>query len=143
MVDKVSRRKKTCKRRYIDRRGHRYSQRRLQAQIDRTIAELVRDCLEQSLQGETAQLLGRAKSERRDLEDDTVVEARCSRCGSRHRRQFYRAGFYQRSLLSLQRWVQIRVPRLSCTCGGMVDFEFAHLERYGRLWFDIQDVRND
>lgn len=76
MANKVSRRKKTCKRKYIDRRQHRYSQRRLQAQIDQIISRLMGDELEQSLQVETAQLLGRAKSERRDPEDDTVVEAR-------------------------------------------------------------------
>jgi hypothetical protein len=138
LVEKVSRRKKTCKRRYIDRKQHRCSQRRLQAQIDKLISELIGDSLEQSLQVETTQLLGRGKSERRDLDDDTVVEARCNKCGSRYRRQFYRAGFYKRSLLSLESWVQIRVPRLSCTCGGMVDFEYEHLEPYGRLWFDIQ-----
>lgn len=41
--------------------------------------------------------------------------------------------------MSLESWVQIKVPRLSCTCGGMVDFEFEHLEPYGRLWFDIHE----
>jgi hypothetical protein len=137
--DTVARRKKTCKRRYVDRKQRRGSQRRLQERVDQVITELMTDSLEEALKGEVRDLLGRDRSERRDLEDETVVEACCNRCGSRYRRQFYRAGFYQRTVLSLDSWVQIEVPRVSCTCGGMVDFEFAHLEPYGRLWFDVQE----
>ena len=95
---------------------------------------------QEALLREVTRLLGRAKGERRDLGDRTMVEACCNRCGSRYRGEFYRAGFYPRGLLSLAAWGRILVPRISCSkCGGMVDFEFHHLVPYGRLWFDLEE----
>jgi len=135
----VTRRAKTCKRRQIDRKQRRQHQRRVQLKIDEDIAKIVREIIEQALQDEVTQILGRAKGERRKLEDGTVVEACCNRCGSRYRRLFYRAGYYERGLLSFEVWGKIAVPRLSCVCGGMVDFELAHLVPYGRLWFDLEE----
>ena len=135
----LSRRAKTCKRRHIDRRKRREQQQKLQVQIDEAIARVVLDTVEQVLQEEVTQLLGRAKGKRRKLEDLTVVEARCNRCHSQYRRRFYRGGYYWRSILSFEVWGKIKVPRLSCTCGGMVDFEFVHLAPYGRVWFDLEE----
>ena len=135
----LSRRAKTRKRRHIDRRKRREQQQKLQVQIDEAIARVVLDTVEQVLQDEVTQLLGRAKCERRNLEDLTVVEARCNKCHSQYRRWFYRGGYYSRSILSFEVWGEIKVPRLSCTCGGMVDFEFVHLAPYGRLWFDVEE----
>lgn len=108
-------------------------------QIDEDIARVVRETIELALQEEVTQLLGRAKGERRDGEDETVVEACCNRCGTRYRQCFYRAGYYERGLLSFEVWSKIEVPRISCICGGMVDFEFVNLVPYGRLWFDVQE----
>jgi len=108
--------------------------------IDQGIIALVIQVIGQALREEVTRLLGRAKGQRRDLADRTVVEACCNRCGTQHRGEFYRAGFYLRGLLSLTAWGQIRVPRVSCSrCGGMVDFEFVHLVPYGRLWFDLEE----
>jgi hypothetical protein len=42
-------------------------------------------------------------------------------------------------VLSLDVWVEVKVPRLSCDCGGVVDFEFVHLEPYNRFWFDLEE----
>lgn len=83
--------------------------------------------------------LGRAKGERRNERDITVVEARCNKCGSQYRRQFYRGGFYQRGMLTFEAWGEINVPRIRCLCGGVVDFEFVYLVPYGRLWFNLEE----
>lgn len=135
----VARRAKSRKRRYIDRKQRRLHQRRIQLRIDEDIAKIVREIVERALQDEVTELLGRVKGERRDLADSTLVEARCNRCGSHLRRLFYRAGYYERGLLSFEVWGRVAVPRLGCVCGGMVDFEFACFAPYGRLWFDLEE----
>ena len=139
MSKKVARRAKTRKQRRVTRAVRRQQQERTQAVIDRAIAALVGPFLEQALQDEVTQLLGRAKGERRTLGDATRVAARCNRCGSQQRNCFYRAGNYRRSLLTFEVWTSLRVPRVSCVCGGMVDVEFVHLVPYGRRWFDLEE----
>lgn len=139
MSKTVARRPKTRKRRSIERPRRRAQQGQTQQRIDEAIIALVGEIIEQALQDEVTQLLGRAKSERRHRDDGTVVVACCNRCQTQYRRQFYRDGFYQRGLLSLEVWGQIQVPRVSCVCGGMVDCEFVHLVPYGRVWFDLAE----
>jgi hypothetical protein len=95
--------------------------------------------IERALQHEVTKTLGRAKGERRNEHDITVVEARCNKCGNQHRRHFSRGGFYQRGILTFMAWGEIDVPRIRCLCGGVVDFEFVHLVPYGRLWFDVEE----
>jgi transposase-like protein len=138
-MKRIERRAKTRKRRHTDDQARRAQQRRLQREIDEAILGLVSRHFEAALQVEVTELLGRCKGERRDESDVTVVEARCNRCGTQHRARFYRAGFYSRSLLTLDAWLRIDVPRVSCVCGGMVDFEFARLEPYGRIWFELEE----
>jgi transposase-like protein len=139
LSERIERREKTRKRRYIERKTRREQQRRLQKQTDEAIRELVREGLEQALQAEVTLLLGRAKGERRDLANPQEVTASCNRCEIRRCCHFYRAGFYRRSILTSDTWLEIRVPRVSCVCGGMVDFESVHLEPYGRVWFDLEE----
>ncbi|MGQ9677631.1 MAG: transposase [Chloroflexota bacterium] len=136
---RVARRAKTRKQRRVNRKDRRQGQHSIQRQIDEAIADLVRQIIERVLQGQVTELLGRAKSQRRDLDDMTIVEASCNRCGTRYRRSFYRGGYYERGLLTFQFWGKIKVPRLSCVCGGMVDIEFLPLVPYGRLWFDLEE----
>ncbi len=138
-MTRVLRRPKTAKRRQVDGKRRREVQGETQRLIDAGIIALVVQVIQQALLGEVSRLLGRGKNERRNCHDRTVVEARCNRCGSHYRRDFYRAGFYLRGLLSLSAWGRIRVPRVSCSCGGMVDYEFVHLVPYGRLWFDLEE----
>jgi transposase-like protein len=139
MAKSVKRRAKTCKRRPLARKQRRERQRQLQEQIDAILPDLLRQTLENALQEEVTALLGREKSVRRDLADWTEVEARCNRCQACYRAQFYRDGFYSRSLLTFEAWVQLKVPRLRCVCGGVVDFSSAYLEPYARLWFDLEE----
>ena len=123
----------------VGRRTRRKEQRCLQRQTEEAIREVVRDAFERALRDEVTLLLGRPKSERRDPLDQTEVEACCNRCQTHLRARFYRAGVYRRSLLTFEVFVEIRMPRVSCVCGGMVDFESVHLEPYGRLWFDLEE----
>ncbi len=138
MSKSVTRREKTRKRQYVERKQRRQQQREVQQQVDAVVGEVTQKALEQGLLDEVAQLLGRAKGERRDLDDLTVVEACCNRCKTQYRRQFYRGGFYRRSLLTFEVWTKIKVPRISCVCGGMVDFEFVQIKPYARVWFDLE-----
>lgn len=139
MEERVNRRDKTRKRRYVERTQRQQKQRRLQREVDAVIRQAYRQAFEQALRDELTVLLGRAKSERRDLDDATVIAACCNKCKTQHRREFCRDGTYRRSVLSLDTWVEFRVPRLSCDCGGVVDFEFWHLEPYNRFWFDLEE----
>ena len=99
----------------------------------------MREGFEQALRDEVTLKLGRLKSERRDLLDPTEVEACCDKCQTHLLARFYRAGYYRRSLLTFELWLEIKVPRVSYVCGGVVDFESVHLEPYGRLWFDPEE----
>ena len=139
MSRKVARRAKTRKRRQVKRAERRERQGRTQAAIDAVIGEVVRRVLEEALAEEVTALLGRGPRERRRLDDETEVTARCNRCGTQRRSRFYRAGTYPRSLLTFEVWTPLRVPRVSCVCGGMVDLEFVHLVPYGRRWFDVEE----
>ena len=139
MRRKVPRRAKTRKRRQVGRAERREQQGRTQAAIDRVIAGVVRTALEAALGEEVTALLGRGPRERRRRDDATEVAARCNRCGTQRRSRFYRAGTYRRTLLTFETWTELRVPRVSCVCGGMVDVEFVHLVPYGRRWFDIEE----
>lgn len=139
MANKLPCRKKSRKRRYVARKDRRQAQRKVQKWIDEAIAKIVLEAIERVLQTEVTAVLGRAKGERRRTEDVTVVEGRCNECGAQHRRQFYRGGFYLRGILTFEAWGEIKVPRIRCLCGGVVDFEFVHLVPYGRLWFDVEE----
>jgi putative transposase len=136
---RVPRRPKTAKRRSVDKKDRREAQGKVGRRIKEAIALVVEGAIQESLLDEVTGLLNRAKGQRRDLGDKTVVEASCNRCKARYRSHFYRDGFYPRSLLTLDAWGQIQVPRLSCVCGGMVDYEFVQLVPYGRLWFDVEE----
>jgi len=135
----VEHRKKTRKRREISPLERQKQQRRFQKELDRQIGEMVGERLERALRDEVTLLLGRAKGERRDLTNPKEVAASCNRCQICRCCNFCRAGFYRRHLLTSDIFLEIRVPRVSCLCGGMVDFELEHLEPYGRVWFDLEE----
>lgn len=136
---KLSRREKSCKRRHVARQHRRQAQGKVQKEIDEAVTRIVIDTIERALRDEVTEVLGRAKGERRNLHDITLVDACCNKCGSKYRRQFYRGGFYDRGILTFEAWGQVSVPRVSCVCGGTVDFEFVHLTPYGRRWFDVEE----
>ena len=113
-------------------------QQSIKQQVVETVRAALTQVLEQALRAEVVTLLGRVKSQRRDLADVVAVKATCNRCHRSLRRNFYRDGSYPRSLLTGPAYVRIRVPRLSCTCGGTVDHQFTLFAPYQRVWFDLQ-----
>jgi transposase-like protein len=135
----IARRAKTRKCRWVESGQRRQQQGRIKVHIDEAIVGIVQETIEQALRDEVTQLLGRAKGQRRNHHDPTIIKARCNRCGSSHRCRFYRAGSYRRGLLTFAAWGQIAAPRISCLCGGMVDFESAYFTPYGRVWFDVEE----
>ncbi|MEK7994116.1 MAG: transposase, partial [Planctomycetota bacterium] len=139
MRTKVSRRRKTCKKRRIEPQERRQHQNTLQERIDEAVAENSRQIVQAGLREQVTECLGRAKGQRRESEDQTEVEGSCNRCDTHCRARFYRAGYYKRRLLSFETYITIAVPRVSCICGGMVDFEFLDLVPYGRTWFNIEE----
>jgi hypothetical protein len=139
LVERVDGREKTRKRRYVEDTERQEQQRELQREVDESIRRVIAASYERALRDEVTALLGRGMSERRHLDDAMVVRACCNKCGTQYRREFSRDGTYKRSVLSLETWVEIRVPRLSCDCGGVVDFEFVHIEPYNRFWFDLEE----
>jgi hypothetical protein len=52
--------------------------------------------------------------------------------------QLWRAGSYERTLLTVPASVRVRVPRVGCICGGTVRVEFSLLAPYERSWGDVQ-----
>lgn len=139
MSEKGARRAKTRKQRQMKRGTRRERQGQTQAVIDRMIGQAFREAITEALSAEVTALLGRGPGERRDLSDETEVAARCNRCATQRRNRFYRAGTYQRSLLTFETCLEVRVPRVSCLCKGMVDVEFAQFAPYGRRWCDLEE----
>jgi transposase-like protein len=131
----VQRRKATV----AKRQARRVKRQALQAELRAGVVRLLQQSIEQALQGEVTALLGRDKYRPRGeapLERSGVA---CSGCGRDLRRRFYRAGSYQRTLLTLQAEVRIRMPRVGCLCGSGVPLEFETLAPYQRSWDDLQE----
>jgi transposase-like protein len=120
----------------VELRCHQQSVRRELLASIKVVVALV---LEQALQKEIVGLLGREKGCRRDLSNVSTVNATCNRCHATLQRSFYRGGSYSRTLLTGPAGVEVRVPRLSCVCGGTVDFQFKLFAPYQRVWFDLRE----
>jgi hypothetical protein len=113
-------------------------QRAVQATLRERVQHLVQDTLTTVLAAELTTLLGRAPYVRRRSGPQDHVGPPCSRCQSTWTAQFRRAGTYARTLLTLFGLVVLRVPRLSCVCGGTVPHAFATFGRYQRSWDEVQ-----
>lgn len=97
-------------------------QQQLQAHVERVVREQV----------------GRARGERARPGPEARSAWRCSRCGSQRQRDFNYSGSYRRGLAFAQGWVQLRIPRLRCQCGGNVRADFGVLlPARRRLWYDL------
>jgi len=104
-----------------------------------SVKAVCKETLNRALTAEITVLLGREKRQRRDLSDASTVKVGCNKCHTSQRRDFSRGGSYARTLLTGPALVEIRIPRLSCVCGGSVSVQFALFERYERVWFDLQE----
>ena len=99
---------------------------------------MVQDVVERALAAEVTELLGREPYERRRSAPPERTAGACSRCQQGWTTRLWRAGSYERTLLTLPASVRVRVPRVGCICGGTVRVEFATLAPYERSWGDVQ-----
>ena len=102
------------------------------------IGPVVTGVVERALAAEVTDLLGRAPYERRRSAPPERTAGVCGRCQQGWTTRLWRAGSYERTLLTLPASVRVRVPRVGCICGGTVRVEFALLAPYERSWGDVQ-----
>lgn len=138
MSRRVARRKRRGKPVAVSAARRRAQQRAVRAALTRQITVLVPQTVEQALAEEVTVLLGREKYVRRRRGPQRQAGAVCSRCQLDWAPRFSRAGSYPRTLLTLDAQVTLRVPRVSCGCGGTVPLEFATFGRYARSWDAVQ-----
>jgi transposase-like protein len=117
----------------------RKQQRKLQAALAARVARVVRETFEQALADEVTARLGRPKHARRRAAPQRRTGAVCAQCQQDWAPRFRRAGSYRRTLVTRRATVSVRVPRVSCVCGGQVPLEFATFGRYARSWGDVQE----
>jgi transposase-like protein len=123
----------------VSREQRRAQQRRLTTEIRAGIAEVVQQAIEAALQAEVAALLGRPKYARRTTGSQAPSGVRCGHCGATWGARFWRAGSYQRTLLTVVAAITVRVPRLSCRCGHSLRLAFATFAPYARCWGDVEE----
>lgn len=138
MSTRVARRKRRGKPAAVSAARRRGQQRAVRAALTRQITALVQRTVEQALADEVTALLGRAKYARRRQGPQRRTGAVCSHCQLDWAARFWRAGSYRRTLLTLDAQVSVRVPRVSCVCGGTVPLECATFGRYARSWDEVQ-----
>lgn len=138
MSTRVARRKRRGKPAAVSAARRRAQQRAMRAALRQQITALVQQTVEQALADEVTALLGRGKYTRRRSGPQRRAGAVCSRCQLDWAPRFTRAGSYPRTLLTLAAQVALRVPRVSCVCGGTVPLEFATFGRYARSWDEVQ-----
>ena len=136
---RVAQRRRRGKAPAIARERRRAQQRRVQAQIENEVRQVLQAVFEAALAAEVTERLGRAKYARRQSGSPRPAGVRCSRCQLDWATRLHRAGSYQRTVLTLSGAVPVRVPRLACCCGGTVPLAFATLERSGRGWSDVAE----
>ena len=114
-------------------------QQTVRARLRQEMAALVQRVVEDALEAEVTALLGRAAYARRATAPQRATGARCNRCQQDWAPKFARAGSYRRTLLTLEAAVVLRVPRVSCSCGGQVAVPFTTVGRYERSWGELHE----
>jgi len=135
---RVARRKRRGKPVAVSAARRRAQQRAVRTALTGEIAALVQRTVERALADEVTALLGRAQYARRQCGPQRRAGAVCSQCQLDWAPRLLRAGSYRRTLLTLDAVVSLRVPRVSCVCGGTVPLEFATFGRYERSWAEVQ-----
>ena len=117
---------------------------KLADELRRCVQAVVGRCLEEALEAEVTELLGREWYGRRQDQERGWIEAYCGRCGSHDRRRFSRNGHYRRKPRTSWGRVEINVPQVECVCGGMVRMPFQTLGRGQRIWDDLEaEIREE
>ena len=138
MSRRVARRRRWRKLQRVSKVDRRSAQASVQERLRAEIGRVVQAVVERALAAEVTTLLGRGPYERRRSAAPERTAGVCSRCQQGWTTRLWRAGSYERTLLTLPASVQIRVPRVGCICGGSVRIEFALLAPYERSWGDVQ-----
>src|SRR5512133_3347755 len=92
--------------------------------ISNKIPSLVEQMINEYLDDEVTQLVGRGHYQRRHHAKPKESVAECSKCHSRERQKFRRDGHYQRNLATCYGPVRIGIPQIECQCGGKVHYDF-------------------
>jgi transposase-like protein len=95
--------------------------------------------IEELLNAEVQELLGRPAHTWGDRAEHVDVNARCNRCGRQQRGWFRRNGRYPRSLVLEGLIVDFGVPRVRCACGGTVDLSFSVFVPYARVSEEVAE----
>lgn len=138
MSRRVARRRGWRKLKRVSRPERQAAQAGVQTALRLEIGSVVQAVVERALASEVTGMLGREPYERRRGATPERTTATCSRCQQGWTTRLWRAGSYERTLLTLPAAVRVRVPRVGCICGGTVRVEFATLAPYDRSWGDVQ-----
>ena len=138
MSRRVARRRRWRKLARVSRGDRRAAQVGVAEAFRAAIGAVVQDVIERALAAEVTELLGRAPYARRRSAKPERTTGVCGRCQQGWTTRLWRAGSYERTLLTLPASVRVRVPRVGCICGGTVRVEYALLAPYERSWGDVQ-----
>jgi len=109
----------------------------LRQDIVAAIAPTAEAAFNRHLEGEVSTFLGRSKGQHRASLTATDSPVVCPACSRQATLDFLRNGHYQRTLLTMWGWLHLGVPRIECVCGHCPPIPFALLDRYDRLWSDL------
>ena len=138
MSRRVARRRGQRKLERVGRAARRAAQGELAAALQAEISGVVERVVERALADEVTALVGRERYERRQEATPVRTAAVCSGCQIGWATRLWRAGSYERTLLTIPAAVRVRVPRVSCICGSTVRVEFTTIAPYERSWGDVQ-----
>ncbi|GAC1402835.1 MAG: hypothetical protein NVS4B12_22760 [Ktedonobacteraceae bacterium] len=113
----------------------------IQHQAKKAALGAIKNVLEAGLEAEVEGQLGRKKGAVRHMSSQGRLSAwRCGHCGCQNANQFLRDGYYRRNLETGCGHIQgLRVPMLECQqCGHDVICAFSILEKFQRLWIDLE-----
>jgi transposase-like protein len=109
----------------------------LSTDILSAIIPIVEDRFNSALNAEVTTYLGRTKGQHRRSLSATVSPLLCPVCARHATLDFVRNGHYERTLLAMWGGLHLAVPRVECACGHCPPIPFALLDRYDRLWSDL------
>ena len=113
----------------------------LRRQLEEGVQSYITVSVNEALEQEVDQLLGREAYERRDEKSRKRIGAHCLGCHSRRQQDFVRNGHKRRGLVTL--WgsgLDIWMPRLECqVCGGTVHMEYETVPPRQRVWHDVRE----
>jgi hypothetical protein len=137
MAQRVARPKQRGKRVPVNRDRRRAQCRAVRAAMQAGMARVVQEAIEAALEAEVTARLGWPKYARRATAPLRPAGVRCPTCQHDWAPYLYRDGHYERWLLTMQAAVIVRVPRVSCWCGGTVPLELVTFTPYQRCGPDL------